>query len=656
MHTLKRVGFLVVLGVLCGFGASAQSASVTPDYGVSGMFGTWTVTYTAGTQGIAEGGAIRVQLPDTWHAGPRNSANRLQASDPRDDHYVKCGCSRDDVQVRAIVEGERGDRLIKHAKDSLDGRSERYVFVVRCEVLSGTVREGDTVSVVYGDTSGGSRGYRAASIATQSEPILVAVDANGGGEFTLHPDQPRIVSLPGKPVEMQVHLPSQAVVGQPIEALIAIIDKEGNGVHDAAAIRFPQHIHFELPQVVELPAESGYVRFNVTPRGETVLRIAAHADELGLSASSNPCIVSAIAPETSIFWGDLHSHTGFSWDGVGAGSFDYARHIAGLDFYAKTDHSREPAAGRSRGLNAANWGKYAAETDHFHDPPAFVAIHAYECSFGRPYGHHNVYFRGAPGALLNPETSTLPELWAALTEGDALTIPHHTGKFPNGVDFGIHDPRFRRNFEMYSGHGLSEAYDPSHPLAFEHSLFTNDAKSLDEPTHIQDTWGRGLRLSAIASSDDHRSHPGMPHYGLAAVRATENSRDAIFQALYDRQTYATTGAKILLNLRVNGSPMGESVSVDGTPEIAIAAHGTDMIVWVEVLRYRPGDTGFEVIQRWEPGTLDFTVTTRDAEWNPGAIYYTRLQQAKLIRKRIAMAWSSPVWTIAPGIDAQPDSP
>lgn len=42
---------------------------------------------------------------------------------------------------------------------------ERYVFVVRVEVLDGELREGDALSVIYGDTSGGSRGMQAAIVS-----------------------------------------------------------------------------------------------------------------------------------------------------------------------------------------------------------------------------------------------------------------------------------------------------------------------------------------------------------------------------------------------------------------------------------------------------------------------------------------------------------
>ena len=115
-------------------------------------------------------------------------------------------------------------------------------------------------------------------------------------------------------------------------------------------------------------------------------------------------------------------------------------------------------------------------------------------------------------------------------------------------------------------------------------------------------------LSTIAASDDHRSHPGQPHWGIAAVRAPALTRDAIFNALHQRRTYGTTGARILLEFRVNGEPMGGETVTDGAPRLDVAAHGTDTIDSVEILRYSEPDGGFRVIFDLQPDALD-------AEWS-----------------------------------------
>lgn len=623
---------------------SAGSYSVHPDFAISGVYGTWAVTYIVGAEGIAEGGGVRVQLPDEMHAGPRNSAIRLQASNPSDDHYVTATCSRDEAEVQAWVEHEVENALVKHAKPSLDGRFERYVFVVRVQVAQGALQEGDTIAVVYGDTSGGSRGMRPGEVTGADLPVLLALDTTGGSTFSLH-TQPASISIePGPAAYMLLHAPSQAVVDKPIRVLVSLLDAENNPVHVPASVRISvESGEAAHPSGVDIPAGHGYVEFEAMPQSNGTLRFHAWADDKNISAVSNPCVVAVTEPQSQVLWGELHSHTHYSWDGVGYDNFDYARYAMGLDFYAMTDHANEPDPQGTKGLHKGSWEEYTSLTEKYHDPPEFVTIHAYECSFGTPYGHHNVFFRGAPGPLINPQSVTLPELWKALEAGNALTIPHHTGKFPKDVDFDFHDPELRRNFEIYSGHGLSEVYDPAHPLAFEHSWFTSDSTSHDGPTHAQDVWARGLHLSTVAASDDHRAQPGKPFYGLTAVRATENSRDAVFQALYDRRTYGTTGAKIILDFTLNGEPMGSILDAADVAELELSAIGTDIISSVELLRHQPGEDRFSVVQSWAPNALEFSERFKDDTCSAGSVYYMRLRQSNDIGGRIMMAWSSPIW-------------
>ena len=101
-----RLGLLISVAVVMAVAGQPDSVRVAPPVGIAGDYGTWTVTYEVGSAGLGRGGSIRVQLPDTWHAGQRNSANRLQATDPRADHYVSARTSRSDVALVTEVEGE----------------------------------------------------------------------------------------------------------------------------------------------------------------------------------------------------------------------------------------------------------------------------------------------------------------------------------------------------------------------------------------------------------------------------------------------------------------------------------------------------------------------------------------------------------------------
>ncbi len=156
-------------------------------------------------------------------------------------------------------------------------------------------------------------------------------------------------------------------------------------------------------------------------------------------------------------------------------------------------------------------------------------------------------------------------------------------------------------------------------------------------------WPRGLVLSTIAASDDHRAHPGQAHWGAATVRAPELTREAIFDALYARRTYGTTGARILLDFTVDGVSMGGETTADGPPRLHLTAHGTDVIESVQILRFSKADGGFSVLFDLEPDALDFSWSGVAGGFRDDAVYYVQLRQRGHVRGRVAMAWSSPIW-------------
>lgn len=52
---------------------------------------------------------------------------------------------------------------------------------------------------------------------------------------------------------------------------------------------------------------------------------------------------------------------------------------------------------------------------------------------------------------------------------------------------------------------------------------------------------------------------------------------------------------------------------------------------------------FQIVFDLRPDTMDFNWTNTDETFHEDAIYYVRLRQTGLVRDRIAMAWSSPIW-------------
>jgi hypothetical protein len=103
---------------------------------------------------------------------------------------------------------------------------------------------------------------------------------------------------------------------------------------------------------------------------------------------------------------------------------------------------------------------------------------------------------------------------------------------------------------------------------------------------------QGHEVGFIAASDDHLSHPGYAagnnnlgfRSGLAAVVAPERTRDAVFDAMKARRTYATTGERIILDYDVSGGSFGERIADTPTRRVKLRAIGTAPIREITVVK------------------------------------------------------------------------
>jgi len=151
--------------------------------------------------------------------------------------------------------------------------------------------------------------------------------------------------------------------------------------------------------------------------------------------------------------------------------------------------------------------------------------------------------------------------------------------------------------------------------------------------------------------------------GLTAFRATERSREAVFNALRSRSVYATTQPdRILAELSVDGTRVGEAdstVTADGERTIRFEVHGTAPVESVTVVKngdpfhVATGTTDDDAPLSTfsQSGTLtdDAPVTGptyADGRGGDADYYYLRAQQAT--RRDAAYvpggaAWLGPVW-------------
>jgi hypothetical protein len=274
------------------------------------------------------------------------------------------------------------------------------------------------------------------------------------------------------------------------------------------------------------------------------------------------------------YYGDLHNHCGISY---GHGGLEDALKNAReqLDFCSVTGHALWPdmpepdptiqyiidfhEAGFSR--LREGWDAVQATMAAYHDPGSFVTFLSFEMHSGAD-GDRTILYNGAEGPLLQ-EAAGLDDLHAQLRKLRAagmgvMAFPHHIGykQGQRGINWATFDAEFAPVVEIISMHGCSEADEGPRP--FLHSMGPADHAS---------TWRYGLAQGHIAgvlgSTDHHSGHPGSYGHGRTGVWAAAKTRDAIWEALEARRTYALTGDRIAVAFALGDQPMGSVVSAQG---------------------------------------------------------------------------------------------
>ena len=545
------------------------SATIEPNTPVrAGSYITRTITITAGVFGSDEGSRFLVckrlscdmEIP--------------QFTDPAASGYVTAACSNPDVEaVPFFIE---------------QGYLDDWRSAIGIRIARGYLRQGDRLTVVIGDTSGGGPGLRTQTFPERRHTFKVAADVFNINHFYEIADSPEIEVVAGEPARIELVCPQTPVRGDPFDLVVRVMDNWGNPVQRCrGTIRFGNTAGWSgLPRLVTFDSgEEGVKRLaGVRVDGPGPLRLTA-VDDAGRAALSPPVVPRDAGARQRLLWGDAHGQTRST---VGTGTVE--------EFYrfARDKACIDVASWQGNDLRVRNedWAEVLRETERFNEDGRFVTLLGYEWSGLRSGGgDHNIYYAGSTGTIhrssharvedygdLDTDRFPVTELWRTYRgRTDVLAVAHVGGRCCN-LDF--YDPDMVRLIEVHSHHGTFEWL-------------------------IADALERGCRVGFTAGSDDHTGRLGLVHPnrpgssvatfdvkgGLMGVWAAERSRRAVFDAMRSRHTYGTSGDRILLDVRCAGAIMGDEIPVPGAPTIEIAAFGTAALLDVELRR------GMKVIHR-----------------------------------------------------------
>lgn len=644
-----------------GAGVAPGSATLVPAQFQAGRPGQVALRVTLGGGGLPPGGRLLVGFPKAWFVNPYPIPKRLQTVDRTRPHFLAVATSRPGASFAIAVD-----------TTAFSGKIERFNQTIQLSNTGAPLAEGDVVTVTLANT--------AAPYIAGADAVHVAIAPTPTAAYVPMRASAHYVVLPGPPEDFTLVAPTEGVEGHHVTLQLTAFDRFWNvspgftgsvqltGVDHARTVRIG-NADGGRKTVEWTPAKPGFYfpEAIVRARGTTALP--------PVTVHGNPVRVTTVEPPTRTYWGELHSHSAISADGIGPDPFPYARDAAHLDFFAATEHADDDGMPKGDAIRPEDWQWITDRVRAMNAPGRFVTLLAYESSFPAPYGHHNVFFRSLDGVMWpSAVTRTVQNLWSRIAAGEAITIPHHTGiaffgapadassagpelqpiltapmpaRFPSGsaVDWSIHDPVRRPLLEIYSLHGSSEFYDPADPLSYE-SLHFTFARSVPGPHYARDAWAAGLELGVVAATDNHSAQPGQQQGGITAVRAPRLTRDAVFDALSEKATYATTGQRIYLDFDVAGVRMGASGAAHGPVEGRVTVAAPSAIARAEVLRRDLPSDEYVVVSHWDNQDRLLQTTFTDTPRGARAMYYLRVELADKVRGRVVRAWSSPVWLSA----------
>jgi MYXO-CTERM domain-containing protein len=586
--------------------------------------------YTVGAGGLGPGDGLRVEDP-ILH-GMRWSKYGATVLEPLDCTAQATGWK--DVSYGLVTAHSSGKVSLGLERNTVDAELHDYGYT-DLWIEQGALEPGDTLTLRFGDREDrASCGHQVPDRALEDVPWRGWEHIDG--DFVLLDPSPSFsVDALREPALLWASAPSILGPDEPARIKVAVLDALGNPI-PAPELEVVVEQAYGGVRATMGQDSPGWVDLQLELGGPGIHRIRIEAGEL--TAVTNPIDVQTVTPQRRLYWGDLHSHHGHTRVLEDGSRVDenhaYGRDVLGWDLGCET-MKLPPVEIDGETL----WSdlQRACEADSVDD--VYLAMLGFEwMGETRGHGHHNVYFDDCGGFLPSHQGTTgltgSGSLLEAITQAEeqagfrAVIIPHATPY--TGFEWASFDGEHRTAAEVYSGWGGSMV-DPAGPGGVEQAI------------------ALGHRMGFIASSDNHDGWFGNPltrlgqPAGVAGLWAPLLERGAVFDALQQRHTVATTGPRIIVDLQAVGDsglqPAGSEL-ITTLPRLRWALHGTAPIQRLEIRGVSPGENALvHTLHSEQPGSLDHEGDFALVGWR-GATWALWLQ---LEQEDGHLAWSSPIW-------------
>lgn len=334
-------------------------------------------------------------------------------------------------------------------------------------------------------------------------------------------------------------------------------------------------------------------------------------------------------PTYNIYFGDLHTHTGYSdaYDTESTPWDAYAAAIAaGADFMAVTDHMQIWNAYSAYVLDEEEWADCLAAADYY-TSDTFVAMAGYEAWLLANCGEINVYNSREfpPAETLGNRMERLPSFydWIASVPGAIGQFNHPLYVSEDFMDYAFYNEARDLGMGVIEIHN-EDFYEPSY------------IKALDAGWHVM----------PAANSDTHYSDWIAAHEVRTVLLAESLTPEDLYAAMSAGRGYGTLDRNLRVEFTLDGAAMGSNLSAaDGAYTAWIKVEDPDgaeldEITLVEIVT----DGGVVVASMPTSGSLvELTVelSSEDSRY-----FYVRVTTASPLNGDVpgVTAWTAPVWT------------
>ena len=536
-------------------------------------------------------------------------------------------------------------------------------------ILPKEVSAGKKITITMGTPQAGkekTKGNTAQLTVQRRRPFYLYIDPTGKRQYT--DPETLSIDIKGNALHIiRILAPSVTVKNKRFDVILRFEDCYGNLTSNAPDDTMIEFSHGNLRESLKwklfLP-ETGFIALpNLYFNEPGIYTILLKNLKNGKLFHSGP--IKCFPTETkNVFWGTLHgeSERFDSGDNI-ENCLRHFRDERSLNFFGCSvpDTAEE--------TSNETWKKICNHVTEFDEEDRFAVLLGQQyCGEPEKEGLRTLAYTKDERPIIrqkDAKTSSLKKVYKTLSAKELISIPTFTMSSCVPYDFDDFSPEFERVAEIYNSWGCSER------TAKEGNTFpikASSKKGVKETSEgsLINALRKNCRFGFVSGGLDDRSLFGafydtdQKQYppGLTAVLCDRLTRQNIFEAIFNRTCYATTGERIVLGFSLAGQAMGSELSTAQKPGLHVIRHiavyvaGTAPLKKVELVRNgaviktfssKSNELDFEYDDMDDLSKVSLKASGAKASF---VFYYIRVTQADG-----HMAWASPIW-----VDCHPKPP